>query len=302
MLPLFLSVNMAMLRACVFTWRFQHMGAIIWLASYPKSGNTWVRSFLHNLLRNTQDSVDLDELDHFCLGESDLRWYARHLSGDPETASVEMIAKVRSKGQQDMTQAFPDSVFVKTHNYLGDWNGYPLHNMGATAGGIYVLRNPLDVVLSVTHHFGVDIDGAIERMAHPNAGSGLNDKHIPEVHSSWSTNVKSWTGQPNPSLFAVRYEDLLDKPNVYFKNMAHFLGLNPPKERLKRAIENASFKKLKALEEEKGFKEKSKHSKSFFREGKAEQWREQLSESQIKRIVADHREQMERFNYVPEGY
>jgi len=278
------------------------MGGIIWLASYPKSGNTWTRSFLHNLLRNTNESVDLDELDHFCLGESDLRWYARHLSGDPETAPLEMVAKARAKGHQDMTQAFPDSVFVKTHNYMGDWKGYPLHNMGATAGGIYVLRNPLDVVLSVTHHFGLDLDGAIERMADQHAGTGLNEKHIPERHSSWSTNVKSWTGQPNPSLFVVRYEDLLDKPNIYFKNMANFLGLNPPKERLKRAIENASFKKLKALEEEKGFKEKSKHSKSFFREGKAEQWREQLSESQIKRIVADHREQMERFNYVPEGY
>lgn len=278
------------------------MGGIIWLASYPKSGNTWTRSFLHNLLRNTKESVDLDELDHFCLGESDLRWYARHLTSDPETVPLEVLAEARAKGQQDMTQAFPDSVFVKTHNYLGDWKGYPLHNMGATAGGIYVLRNPLDVVLSVTHHFGLDVDGAIERMANTQAGTGRNEKHIPEMHSSWSTNVKSWTGQPNPSLFVVRYEDLLNKPNVYFKNMANFLGLNPPKERLKRAIENASFKKLKALEEEGGFKEKSKHAKSFFREGKAEQWREKLSESQIKRIVSDHREQMERFNYIPEGY
>lgn len=278
------------------------MGGIIWLASYPKSGNTWTRSFLHNLLRNTQESVDLDELDHFCLGESDIRWYTRHIEGDPVDAPLEILAKSRAKGHQDMTLAFPDSVFVKTHNYLGDWEGYPLHNMNVTSGAIYVLRNPLDVVLSVTHHFGLDIDGAIDRMSYVGAGTGRNEKHIPEMHSSWSINVKSWTGQPNPSLFVVRYEDLLDKPNIHFKKMANFLGLNPPKERLKRAIENASFKKLKALEEEKGFKEKSKHAKSFFREGKAEQWREKLSESQIKRIIHDHREQMERFNYVPEGY
>ena len=300
--PLFLFADLAMLRTCTLMWRLQHMGGIIWLASYPKSGNTWTRSFLHNLLRNTKESVDLDELDHFCLGESDIRWYARHIQGDPVDASLEILAKARAKGHQDMTQAFPDSVFVKTHNYLGDWQGYPIHNMDVTTGAIYVLRNPLDVVLSVTHHYGVDIDGAIERMANMGAGTGRNEKHIPEMHSSWSHNVKSWTGQPNPSLFVVRYEDLLAKPNIHFKNMANFLGLNPPKERLKRAIENASFKKLKAQEEDKGFKEKSKHAKSFFREGKAEQWREKLSESQIKQVIGDHREQMERFNYVPEGY
>ena len=278
------------------------MGGIIWLASYPKSGNTWTRSFLHNLLRNTQTPVDLDELDHFCLGESDQRWYRRHLEAPLEESPLDAIAQIRAAGQYDMTQAFPDSVFVKTHNYLGDWLGKPLHNMGATTGAIYVLRNPLDVVLSMTHHFGVDVDGAIERMGNVGAGTSVTEKHIPEVHSSWSNHVRSWTTHQNPALFVVRYEDLLSKPRIHFKQMANFLGLNPPRERLERAIKNSSFKKLKELEEKKGFKEKSKHAKSFFREGRSEQWRELLSADQIEQIVDTHREQMMRFNYVPEDY
>ncbi|MBD3668281.1 MAG: sulfotransferase domain-containing protein, partial [Kangiella sp.] len=141
------------------------MGGIIWLASYPKSGNTWMRSFLHNLLRNSQQPVDINELDHFCIGESSSAQYRKYLKESVDTVDHEVLAKLRPKVQRDYTTYFPDSVFVKTHNFLGKWHGVDLHNMDVTAGGIYVLRNPLDVVLSMTHHFGEDIDGAIARMA-----------------------------------------------------------------------------------------------------------------------------------------
>jgi len=73
-------------------------------------------------------------------------------------------------------------------------------------------------------------------------------------------------------------------------------------ERLERSIRNSSFKALKRQEEQKGFKEKSEFAQSFFREGKSEQWREALTEDQIKQIISDHREQMGRFDYIPEGY
>jgi len=278
------------------------MGNIIWLASYPKSGNTWMRSFLHNLLRNSQKPVDINELDHFCIGESSSGPYARYGVTDPTNVDHEELAKLRPRVQQDFTQYFPDSVFVKTHNFLGEWHGVPLHNMDATAGAIYVLRNPLDVVLSMTHHFGEDIDGAIKRLANAGALTAAGADHVPEFHSSWSRHVESWTAQPNPQLLVVRYEDLTAKPRKYFKQVSTFLGLKPKAERLERSIRNSSFKALKRQEEATGFKEKSEFAQSFFREGKTEQWREKLTEAQIKQIVSDHREQMERFNYVPEGY
>lgn len=278
------------------------MGGIIWLASYPKSGNTWMRSFLHNLLRNSQQPVDINELDHFCIGESSSAQYRKYLKESVDTVDHEVLAKLRPKVQRDYTTYFPDSVFVKTHNFLGKWHGVDLHNMDVTAGGIYVLRNPLDVVLSMTHHFGEDIDGAIARMANEGALTAAGPEHVPEFHSSWSRHVESWTGRPNPQLLVVRYEDLTLKPRKFFKQVSTFLGLKPSKERLERAIRNSSFKALKRQEETKGFKEKSEFAQSFFREGKTEQWREKLSEDQIRRIVSDHREQMERFGYVPKGY
>ncbi len=166
------------------------MGGIIWLASYPKSGNTWLRSFLYNLLRNTPKPADINELDQFCLGESSAQWYERHLQTPVEDASPEVVMKIRPFAHADMTQAFPDSVFVKTHNFLGEWHGMPMHNMDVTAGGIYVVRNPLDVVLSMTHHFGLTLDEAIERLGNKGAATSSGGGHVPEFHSSWSAHVK----------------------------------------------------------------------------------------------------------------
>lgn len=278
------------------------MGALIWLASYPKSGNTWMRSFLHNLFRNEPEPVDLNELTDFCLGESAARWYERHADRPLSEMSMEELARLRPLVHRDFTLAFPDSVFVKTHNYLGEWCGVPLHTMDVTAGGIYVVRNPLDVVVSVTHHFGETVDEAIEHLANDQYVTGDLEKHVPEIHRSWSTHVASWTANPTPQLMVLRYEDLLHKPRKHFKQVANFLGLKPPPERLERAIRHSSFKALKALEQKKGFKERSDKADAFFREGRSEQWREVLTPDQVRRIVRDHHEQMERFGYIPEDY
>lgn len=278
------------------------MGALIWLASYPKSGNTWMRSFLHNLFRNSETPVDINSISDFCLGESAAQWYIRRAGRPLKELPPEEVAKLRPLVHRDFTTVFPDSVFVKTHNYFGEWHGVPLHTMEVTAGGIYILRNPLDVVISVGHHFGETIDEAIEHLANDAYATGNLESHATEIHRSWSTHVKSWTKHPSPQLLVLRYEDLLSKPRKYFKQVANFLGLKPPAERLERAIRNSSFKTLKAIEEKKGFKERSKKADSFFREGRAEQWREVLTPDQVRRIIRDHHVQMERFGYIPEDY
>ncbi|MBI1260263.1 MAG: sulfotransferase domain-containing protein [Rhizobiales bacterium] len=278
------------------------MGALIWLASYPKSGNTWLRSYLHNLLRNTVEPHDINEIDHFCLGESYIKWYDRLTDRPLNEMTPLELAALRPEGQVGFTKVFPDSVFVKTHNFLGEWLGYPLHNMDVTAGGIYVLRNPLDVVLSMTHHFGMTIDEAIYRLGNEKSATGLTETHMPEIHSSWSTHVRSWTQHPNPQLLVLRYEDMINEPLKYFTQVANFLGLKPSQERIERAIRNSSFKTLKEQEQKTGFKEKSEHAQSFFREGKVDQWREKLTPSQIRQIIVEHREQMQRFGYIPADF
>ena len=261
-----------------------------------------MRSFLHNLLRGGTSPVDINRMTDFCLGESDANWYARRANKAVELLTPEELAPLRPAVHGDFTSVFPDSVFVKTHNYLGESFGYPIHNMDVTAGAIYILRNPLDVVLSLSHHFGLSVDEAIGMMGDQESTTGGTDKHVLEYLSSWSIHVQSWTQHPNPQLHVVRYEDLLSKPKKHFKQVANFLGLKPPAERLDRAIRFSSFKVLKAQEEKAGFRERSSKAASFFREGKAEQWREKLSPEQINRIIDEHHDVMERFGYIPRDY
>lgn len=275
------------------------MGALIWLASYPKSGNTWMRAYLHNLLRNPPKPAPINELDQFCLGESSSGWYVG-LAGKPSIEmSNEEIMALRPKVHERMTTAHPDSVFVKTHNFLGEWHDQPLHNMNVTVAAIYIVRNPLDVVLSMTSHFGVSLQEAVDRLSRPDATTQNSEEHVPEYHSDWSTHVKSWTQDHNPQLHVVRYEDLKNKPFKTFNGVAKFLGLNPPKDRVMKAIKFASFKELKKQEDTLGFKERSNHADSFFRKGESGGWRKELTAEQIEQICRDHTEQMARFNYLP---
>jgi hypothetical protein len=281
------------------------MGGIVWLASYPKSGNTWMRAFLHNLLTNAKEPVDPNVLDTLTLGNKAAGWYLPYVGGKKMSeVTKEELAKYRPLVHRDFARGSPDSVFVKTHCYLGaDDLGVPLITMEYTAGAIYIVRNPLDVCISMTHHFGCTIDEAIDYLAFVrNSMGGGDEESVMEPLSTWSIHVESWTGKPNPRLIVVRYEDMLDQPFVAFGNVCRFLGIRPPHERLERAIKFSSFEMLRKLEEQKGFKERSETAERFFREGRKEQWRQKLSEAQIRRVVDSHRVQMARFNYVPEGY
>ena len=277
------------------------MGAIIWLASYPKSGNTWVRAFLHNLLTNAQEPVDINSLHHFTLSEGSPRLYKRFDPRPLTSLSEREVMALRPKVHEFMTQASQDSVFVKTHHFLGEIDGMPLISMDRTAGAIYIVRNPLDVVVSSANHFGVGIDQTIEELGHIGTGDKPSDRNARQHYGSWSLNVSSWTQNAVPALHVVRYEDMQDQPFETFTGMARFLDLSPPRERLERAISNSSFGALKAQEEEHGFIERTEHTR-FFREGRAAAWRAALSEQQVTRIVSDHREEMERFGYVPDGH
>lgn len=277
------------------------MGAIIWLASYPKSGNTWMRVFLHNLLRNPKEPADINSLNQFCLGEDNAAVY-NELDPRPLSAlSTAEVMALRPKVHELLTKASPDSVFVKTHNLLGEAEGRPLVNLECTAGAIYLVRNPLDVAISYAHHFGVAADEAIEQLNFPGAGTPTTDVSARQYYGTWSMHVASWTMVPFPARHVVRYEDMIERPLETFAGVARFLGLDPPPERLERAVSHSSFDQLRSQEDATGFVERSQFSR-FFRSGRVGQWREALSETQIARIVADHREQMARFDYVPEGY
>ena len=278
------------------------MGGLVWLASYPKSGNTWVRAFLHNLLHNAKTPANIDSIHEFCRGDTDAQWFEQLTDKPYDQLSKEEQAALRPQVHALLTRTSADSVFVKTHHFLGEDRGVPLISMQHTTGAIYILRNPLDVVLSMMDHYGMTVDQAIEFMAQDNAHTGGGGGHVLQVLTSWSNHVRSWTQTENPWLMVLRYEDMLDSPQKSFGRVARFLGLDPPRDRLKRAIKFSSFKVLRRQENRHGFRERSEKAKNFFRMGTSGQWKTALTPEQVARIVGDQRQQMQRFDYLPPGF
>jgi Sulfotransferase domain len=275
------------------------MGGLIWLASYPKSGNTWVRTFLHNLMLNADRPADLNELTKFTIGDGNKIWY-ENVTGKPyDSFTPEEAAALIPKVQEAYARSQRDSVFVKTHNFLGKVFDVPLITPGLTAGAVYIVRNPLDVVISLSNHYGLTLDQGIDMMNDPEAFSAETDRKVQDQLGSWSGHVKSWEFMDKSMCHTMRYEDMLFKPEKTFGGLAKFLGLNPPKQRLKKAIKFSSFGALQKQEKEKGFNERSDKTEKFFRVGKAGQWKTILSPEQVERIYSAHSEVMIKYGYQP---
>jgi hypothetical protein len=285
--------------------RDQLKPGIVWLASYPRSGNTWTRNFLHNLFRVLEgkepEPQDINALGEYTLWDVAGRRFEQLLGKSLDAASRSEIAATRLKVQKKIADEADAPIFVKTHNALVLDRGHPTVNMGATSGAIYIVRNPLDVVISFAFHFGIDLDAAIDKMGQRGLETDITQHAAYEVYGSWSENVMSWTRKPHRAIYVMRYEDMLQRPVEIFRGLCRHLLLNPNDTELARAIELSSFEQAKAQEAAKGYRERPNQSKSFFRAGRAEQWRQQLSCQQVCRIVTENREQMARFGYVPDG-
>ncbi len=278
------------------------MGNILWLASYPKSGNTWLRVFLANLAANRATPLPLSELPRYCEDESSAALYSA-LAGRSSTGlSIDEIVALRPAVQARIAAGATGTVYVKTHNFRGGFGQHLLHNPEVTAGGIYVVRNPLDVVVSMREHFGIDLDAAIDFLGNEETATENESRWVSQLLGSWSTHVASWSGIEHPGFLTVRYEDLLEKPAKHFARVAKLVGVLD-RERIGRAMRHASFQTLAGIERRDGFIEASEKSDArFFRIGRAHQWRQVLTREQIGRVVDRHREQMQRFRYIPPGY
>lgn len=278
------------------------MGNILWVASYPKSGNTWVRSFINNYLANKAENIN--NLHQNSIDEVKAFRYEKYLGHAQKTTDLdlEQICSIRPLVHADIAAESHGTTFVKSHNFQGQYKSYPLHNWQVSSGAIYVVRNPLDVVVSMSNYFGYSIDEAIAYMGDDMAGTPNEPENVPQIITSWSLNVSSWTQEPGRNLLILRYEDLLSNPKKYFRKVESLLGLRKDPKRLNNAINASSFRVLKRQEQQQGFLEKHENAQSFFRQGKANQWQSLLNDSQVKIIIERHHEQMERFKYIPQGY
>ncbi|MEQ8357482.1 MAG: sulfotransferase domain-containing protein [Kiloniellaceae bacterium] len=275
------------------------MPGILWLASYPKSGNTWMRAFLANLILDAAEPLPLKRIGEVCPSEPAEMWFQPVANKKVADLRSKEVAALRAKAQQRVAKLNKNVVPMKTHSYLGEDQGHPIHSMQATFGAIYIIRDPRDVALSAADHFGKTLDEMIAMMNDPLAmGAAMPGVIVHELQSSWSNHVESWTRWNHPGIFVVRYEDLLADPLDQFGRIARHFGISTETVRIERAVDHASFKQLQTLEADQGFIERSLHSEKFFRSGRAGGWRDKLAPSQAARIESDHRAQMKRYGYL----
>ncbi|HEX6833403.1 MAG TPA: sulfotransferase domain-containing protein, partial [Rudaea sp.] len=225
------------------------------------------------------------------------------IAGRPSTElDFDQLIALRPRVHAAIAAAAPRSVFVKTHSLQGVHDGVALLTPQVTAAAVCVVRNPLDVAISMSHHFGIDLDAAIDYLGDERAATENSALFVTEFLGSWSSHVKSWADLESERVLIVRYEDLIDKPAKAFGRVARLVGVDNDRARVERAIAHASFGSLAAMEKRDGFVEVPIKGKRFFRAGRVNQWRDVLSRAQVQRILTRHREQMQRFRYVPAGF
>ena len=283
------------------------MSGLVWLASYPKSGNTWLRLLLSNLLSK---NITPEDINFMSLP-------SRHLHRIDEICNATLIdADILSQEEADSLFPFvvqnfmeenaesPDDVFIKLHTaYRVLSDGTPLLGRGIARAAVYLLRDPRDVVISLAFHNGVSIDDAIEdlRSAKTRMGGrmGRQNPQVPQLLLDWSGHVRGWTRQTDVRTFVCRYEDMKADTVGMLGRIISFLEITAPVEAVERAVSFADFAELQRQEATKGFRERHSASTApFFRQGRAGGWVDVLTREQAAAIVAAHGEVMAEFGYL----
>ncbi len=280
------------------------MSGIYWLASYPKSGNTWFRIVLANLQADQDIPVSINELPTSIA--SDRALFDRIAGIESAHLLPEEMERLRPQIYRYLVQRSADPLLLKVHDaYTYLPCGAPLFPPEISLGVIYILRNPLDVAVSLAAHFDCDLDTAIGYMATDrltlSSSLEVHRHQLPQKLSSWSGHVLSWMVSSQLKIHLMRYEDMQRDPLTTFTQTIRFLDREDTPEQIKRAIQFSTFTALQQQERSQGFWEKLVGSKPFFRQGQVGRGREILSADQIERILADHHEVMSCYGYLDQG-
>ncbi|MCL9999658.1 MAG: sulfotransferase domain-containing protein [Erythrobacter sp.] len=297
------------------------MKPIVWLASFPKCGNTWARLLLANLASEEPRGINTigtgdgiassrPRFDDTCLIASGLLTHEecdamrpalyRHLA---EGAGRRAAARESADDPLGVWQ------WIKTHDaWTCTTAGEPLMGGGAIAhAAVLIVRDPRDVVASLANHNGQTLEEAATMMADPDSAfAGRSDRQPLQLRQrllGWSGYYRSWIEQDEVPVHVLRYEDLQAGAAGALGAVLAGLGISVDPARLERAALWSAFETVQAQEAESGFKEAPVKlgTGRFFRSGRSGGWREELSDALRATIERDHGEMMRRFGYLPEG-
>jgi hypothetical protein len=275
---------------------------IIWLASYPKSGNTWFRIFLTNLLQNGDAPASINNLEKTPIASA--RDIFDDVTGiEASDLTADEIDRLRPELYTYLAENAEEQLFMKIHDaytYLEDKR--PLIPQKATRCALYFIRNPLDVAVSFAHHSGWNYDTSVTKMADDAfafcSKSGRLHSQLRQKILSWSNHVLSWVNASPFPVCLLRYEDMKLQPLETFEKAVRFAGFPHTREQIQKAVDFSSFDVVQKQEEAESFKEKSSYPSVFFRKGKIGSWRKELNEDHVRQIIHDHQKVMHRFGYL----
>ncbi|BBE70545.1 sulfotransferase domain protein [Pleomorphomonas sp. SM30] len=280
------------------------VAGLFWIASHPKSGNTWMRCLIDSLGRGGLPP-DLEGLHHRCPAAADPHWLEAVTDvptadlGPTELSALRLSAyRALVGGGSWARRAAPAVRHVKVHDRYDPADFPP----DVTAGAVYVVRDPRAVASSWAAHSGTTAATIVARMGRPDPGRHAmpspRKPTVPERVGSWSEHVLSWLDEfPAPRL-VVRYEDLLADPLAVTGRLAGFLGLPDEPALVSAAVGACRFDALRRIEDATEFPERPPTAERFFRRGRADGWTTELTEAEAARIVADHGAVMARLGYL----
>ncbi|KQX19464.1 MULTISPECIES: sulfotransferase domain-containing protein [unclassified Sphingomonas] len=289
------------------------MNGFIWLASYPRSGNTWFRLLAASLALEGDAAPDINDLIGHSAGAR-LAFDAITLL-DSALLSAAETDRLRPGAYRAMADgayrdpaiptAAPAPPLMKVHDaYRYTPGGQPV--FAGARGAIVMVRDPRAVAASLAGFLSCTVDRAIEIMASDDyaLGRGLRSwpHHMPQTVESWSANVAGWMTQTDVPVHLVRYEDIRRDTAGVFRDAMAFAGATVSPAQAEQAAARAGFSTLRAQETAHGFREWSALKRSsdarFFRRGEAEGWRDELTAAQIARIEARHGDIMDMLGYT----
>ena len=273
---------------------------IIWLASYPKSGNTWLRSFLINYLNKRTSNFDFSLLDQ-------IRRFPRRELYDQLKINFNKFSEIVKNwiNMQEFINLKNEFTYLKTHNAMCTINNHPFTNSKNTIGIIYLVRDPRDVILSYSKFLNKSIVHTFNFMKNSSIAPLDSSKNSSGevMMGSWAENYRSWRDYSSVKKIIVKYEDLILNPYENFFKIISYLnklnGLTIDEEMIKISIDNTSFKNLQDLEKRSGFKVvEAKKSGIFFRKGKSGNWKTELDVKIVSQIEQAFKEEMKELNYL----
>lgn len=278
---------------------------IFWLSSYPKSGNTWFRVILANLLNPSLEALNINQIN-ITRHASDRALFVEALGFNTYLLSEDELLRLRPSVYKWYSQQKMHVQYLKIHDaYIYIDDATPLVPHEGNLGALYFIRNPLDIAISFAYHSNISIDQSIDLMCDKEAkifgNTGFLGMQLQQYLLSWSRHVQSWTSMNNHlRVMCLRYEDMHFSLLSTIKKALQFLRLDSSDQAILTAINHARFEKLQHQESQHSFREKSWVQKKFFRKGMIGEWEQTLNPFQINKIIEHHKDVMFAHGYIDE--